>query len=459
MTAQVVRLPAGGWALANAGWNVRQQIIGYGFSPKHNHFRDFGFPEEVGFAELFRAYTRNGIARAAVDKTVGKTWEDAPWLLEQARDGSNRAVAETSVERDIRQRFADLRVWQALAEGDRRSLVGAYAGVILRLADSKAFNEPVERVPGGLDGLVEVIPAWEGQLSVAEWDLDERSPGYGHPKMFQFSEAGVAGASRQARAFLVHPDRVIVWSRDGTVHGRSFLEPGFNDLLTLEKIVGAGGEGFWKNAKSAPVLEVDATAKIEDMARAMGVPADEVPDRMGAQVEGWQKGFDQLLMIQGMQAKTLGITLPSPEHFFAVALQSFAASIQMPMKILVGSQTGERASTEDAEEWAKVVMARRVNETIPNIMLLVNRLERVGILPERDWHLDWSDLTESSMGEKVDRAATMADVNTKMATSGEWVFTPEEIRAVVDLEPLTEADRFREPDAADALGEEPDEAA
>lgn len=410
---------------------------------KHDHYKDFGYPEQVTFDQLFRVYHRNGIARAGVDKTVGKTWESNPWLLERPRDDGDD-TAETPLERDVRERFADLRVWQHLAEADRRGLVGAYGGLILRVADSKAFDQPVERVTGGLLGLVEVIPAWEGQLTVSQWDMDQTSETYGQPAMFQFNEASVGKDRQQPRSFNVHPDRVIVWSRDGTVHGRPFLEPGYNALLDIEKIIGAGGEGFWKNAKSAPVLEVDKEANLEAMARAMGVPATEILDKMNEQVSDWQQGFDQLLMLQGMQSKTLQVTLPSPEHFFAIALQSFAASVGIPLKILVGSQTGERASTEDANEWARTTMSRRTNQTIPNIMLVINRLEQFGIIPEREWALDWGDLTESSLNEKIARADKMADVNQKMRDTGEIIFLPEEIRAVVDLEPLPDADKYRD---------------
>jgi hypothetical protein len=418
---------------------------GFFAQAKHNHYADFGYPTELAFKQLYDMYTRNGIAHAGVEKTILKTWQDMPFLLEKERDGSEgNETKETKLEKDIRQRFSDLRLWQHLAEADRRSLVGGYSGVILRLADSKTFQEPVDTVPGGINGLVELIPAWEGQLQVSEWDTDERSEGYGHPKMFQFIESSVDPSQKVQRHFQLHPDRVVIWSKDGTVHNRSLLEPGYNDLMTLEKISGAGGEGFWKNAKSAPVLQIDKEARLEEMAKAMGVPMDEIADKMDEQVGDWQKGFDRLLMIQGMEAKTLGITLPSPEHFFAIALQSFAASIPIPLKILVGSQTGERASTEDAEEWAQTNMSRRTGQVIPNTMELVNRLESYRILPEMDWHIDWTDLTESSIGEKIDRAVKMADANQKMKDSGEFVFTPEEIRAAVDYEPLTDSEKYRD---------------
>lgn len=431
--------------LVNAARRVEAMFPGYFPEAKHNHYRDFGYPEHLTFRQLYQMFTRNGLARAAIEKTVGKTWQTAPFLLEKERDGSEGAKRkETRLEKEIRQRFDDLRLWQHLAEADRRACVGNYAGVILRLADSRRFQEPVDTVPGGLAGLVELIPAWEGQLTVAEWDTNEESPSYGQPTAFQFNEAQVGDTTNKTRSFMIHPDRVVIWSKDGTVHGSSLLEPGYNDLLTLEKISGAGGEGFWKNAKSAPVLEVDKETDVATMAKAMGVEPSALADKMNEQVEDYQKGFDKLLMIQGMQAKTLGITLPSPEHFWAGPLQAFAASIGIPLKILVGSQTGERASTEDAREWAQTVMSRRSSQTVPNIMALVRRLERFNILPEGpDWFVDWSDLTEPTLAEKIDRAVKMADVNQKTGTA-EWVFTPEEIRMAADYEPLSPADALRD---------------
>lgn len=174
----------------------------------------------------------------------------------------------------------------------------------------------------------------------------------------------------------------------------------------------------------------------------MGVSEAEIADKMNEQVEDWQKGFDKLLMLQGIQAKTLSVSLPSPEHFYGVPLQSFAASITMPVKILVGMQTGERASQEDAAEWVQTNMSRRANHVIPTVMELVRRLERVGILPERDWFLYWSDLTEASMADKIERVVKMADVNSKMSTGGELVFTPEEMRDVAGYEPLSEDEKY-----------------
>jgi len=419
--------------ITNAVRRLETMFPGYfQTSGKRDHYPDFGFPKTITFEQFWQMYARNGIARAAVSKTILKTWETSPYVQE-----NDDASDLTQLETDLQQRFADLRFWQKIAEADRRSLVGNYAGLVLRFADGKRFNEPVDRVPGGLDGLVEVIPAWQAQLTVDEWHNDELQENYGSPKMFTFNEAALNGTTTP-RKFAVHPDRVVVWSQDGTVHNDSSLSAGYNDLITIEKVIGAGGEGFWKNAKSAPVLQIDKDAKAEAMAQAMGVSKTELADAMNTQVNDWQKGFDSLLMLQGMEAKTLGVTLPQPAEFVNVALQSFASSWGIPIKILVGMQTGERASQEDAKEWAKTCMARRNGSIVPNIMQLIRRLERFGVMAEKPWSVDWADLTESDMAEKIDRATKMADINVKNAQSGgiELTFTEDEIRETIGKDPL-----------------------
>lgn len=392
-------------------------------STKHDHYVDFGYPEHLSFLHFHRMYSRNGLAAAGVDRTVAKTWETNPELWESERP------AETALETDIRQAFARLRVWQKMAEADKRSMVGKYAGFIMRLRDDKPFDQPVDRVPGGLDGIAEIIAAWESQLTVAAWDMNLGSENYGKPTMYQFNEAAV-GDRDQPRQFMVHPDRVVIWSDDGTVNCSSALEPGFNDLIDMEKIKGAGGEGFWKTSRGAPVIEAPEGITPSQVAEGMGVPLADLSQAINDQIDDFQKGFDKGLLLGGLTAKPMTISLPQPKEFFEGPLGSFAASMQMPIKILVGNQTGERASTEDAREWAQTCMSRRNNRCIPLIHDFVARLVAWGILPERDWQIGWADLTEASAAEKIDRAVKMADINSRTMPGDDPAFTSEEIREV-----------------------------
>lgn len=410
---------------------------------KHqNYYADYGYPQVLEFQSFYVMFKRSGIARAGIVRPIERCWYDMPALCEMQPE-DREGQPETRLEQNIRNRFDELQFWARIREADQRSRVGNYGGVIFRFADGKLHNQPVDRVPGGIEGLVEVIPFYESQLRVSTWDTDERSTTYGQPTMYLFNEAEIYDSDQRmykTRSFDVHPDRVHIWSRDSTVTGIPSLEAGFNDLVTIEKIIGAGGEGFWKNAKSAPVLNVDKDANMQQLAQALGVPIEELPDKLDEVVGDWQKGFDQLLMLQGIDAKSLGVTLPQPEEFMMTALQSFAASISIPLKILVGSQSGERASTEDKSEWNETCQSRRNNYIVPNLMRIIRKLVRAGVLPECDWYISWSDLTESGMDDKVARVEKMAKANQAALGTGEVYFDVNEVRAVLGYEPREDDD-------------------
>ncbi|KFI27747.1 hypothetical protein CN97_00790 [Haematobacter massiliensis] len=420
---------------------------------KHNFYADFGYPETLTFAHYHTIYSRNGIARAGVAKTVSRVWQSNPFLLEAQPEDSHE---ETAIEEQIRRHFDAIRAWQMMAEVERRALVGGFAGLILRIADGRSFDQPVQRV-GSIESLVEVIPAWSGQLTVAAWNEDPMSPDYGKPLSYQFNESAISNNAKP-RSVTIHPDRIIVWSDDATMFCDSMLQAGYNDLLTLEKVSGAGGEGFWKNAKNAPIITIEPEADLRSIATGLGVNGpEEVADKLNDVVEDFNRGFDSTFVVKGMSVDTLPVTLPDPGPFYNVALQSFAASINIPLKILVGNQTGERASTEDSAEWDETCMSRRANVTVPNIMAIVRRLVQFGALPERDWFVDWTPLTESSPSEKLENATKMAAINSQAYAAGELVFEVDEIRAAAGYEALAapiETETDEEADAASGLQDE-----
>lgn len=409
---------------------------------KHKLFFDFGYPalSELEFYYFYYTWRRNGFASGLVEKTKLKTWQDNPTL----RDEDEKTGDESQLEMDVRRHFDRIRFWQKLQETDKRSMVGKYAGLIFQLNDGRSYDQPVRSVPGGIKGLISVLPAWEGQLEPSGWDGDPSSATYGQPKMFRFNESSVDPEQGKVRSFSVHPDRCFIWSADGTTWGESKLEPIYNALMDTDKVRGAGAEGFWKVAKNQPVLQAASDVDFNQLASMLGTDLAGLPDALDEVIARWTKGFDESLVLQGMEAKALDIRMPTdPEKFQSVPLQEIAAAWPMPMKVLTGMQTGERASTEDAREWAQICMSRRNNLVIPNVMEIVHRFERWGILPEMDWWLDWADLTAPTIDERLAIGERMAKINQHMASTGEPVFSDDEIRGEAGYDAKDDGD-FRE---------------
>lgn len=429
--------------IANASAAVRSRLarafpFAFGMNLKHDYRADYGWPETLTFNDFYRMYTRSGIAKAAVDKTIDKTWESMPALWESEEAG------KTPAEKRVAEHFKKKNIWRSLMDADRRSMVGEYAGAIILLRDGQNLEQPVTTVPKGIESLAGIIPAWQGQLTVAEWDEVQTSETYGEPLYFQFNQQAVGDpTTTKLNQVRIHRDRMLIWSDDGTLNCSSALEAGFNDVSDAEKIKGAGGEGFWKSARGAPIIEAPQGISLADMQRGMAAATpEEVLEKLNEKVDDFQAGFDKALMIGGFAAKPLTITLPQPKEFWEPCVQSFAASMSIPYKVLIGNITGERASTEDSREWAQTNMSRRENRVIPILNALVGRLVGWGLLEPKPWTIGWTSLLESSPDDKLARAEKMANINSQQGN--EPVFLPDEIREEAGYQPGDEVEGFAE---------------
>lgn len=410
---------------------LRSAIAAVMADQKHDHNHDFGYPDQIDFSQLYAIWDRNSLAQAGVSRIASTIWRDDPAIHE-----GEETHAETTIEAAIRQHFEDNRLWSKLADAYTRSLVGDFSAAILRVADGRQWDQPVGRV-NGIGGVWDIIPAWESQIEVADWDLDQTSRRYGQPAMYQFSETQIEdGKTRGAvRSLSIHPDRVLIMSSTGDMFGRSVLRSGLNDLISYAKVIGAGGEGFWKAARSSMSLEVDKEARLADLASAMGVAMADLPEKIDAVVADFVAGYDKSLMLQGIKPTTIGVTLPAnPDQYAAGPRQGFAASIDCPDKVLIGNQTGERASTEDLKLWSATCASRRNREVMPVLRDMVRRLEKWGALPAADWVVQWSDLTEPTGADKLAGAKVMAEINAASVGLGDTPFSAAEIREQAGFE-------------------------
>lgn len=301
---------------------------------------EFGYPVNPVFSDYYSAFKRNPLGKAGVMRHIEKTWCSNPCLKEREDEHD-----ETKWERDVYDLFERIDFWRMLEGTDTRNRVGQYAGLILRYADGQTFDKPVQRVPGGYNGLVGVLPAYESQLEVATWDQDPKSPNYGQPSMYHYNETTIGdnNSNNPGRVMQVHPDRVVIWAEgadDGSIYGTPALEAGLNNLIDIEKITGSGGEGFWKTARAPLKLNVDQEADLTQLASVLGTDIDGLADKIDELTADFLSGADKAFLSQGIDPQNLSITLPSPEHFLAGSLQCYAASINVPMKILLGSPDG-----------------------------------------------------------------------------------------------------------------------
>ncbi|HBM3264653.1 TPA: DUF1073 domain-containing protein [Klebsiella oxytoca] len=406
---------------------------------------EYGFKEELTFDDLYKLYRRGGIAHGAVEKIAAKCWQTNPEIIEG--DASDETRQETAWEKKTKQVFTN-RLWRSFFDADRRRLVGRYAGILLHIRDNKAWN--LEATKGR--GLEKVTVAWAGSLTVSEWDIGLNSKTYGQPKMWQYTERLPNGSTRRVD---IHPDRVFILG-DYTDDAIGFLEPAYNAFASLEKVEGGSGESFLKNAARQLNVNFDKEIDFNNLASLYGVTVTELQDKFNEVAGEINRGNDVLMTTQGASVTPLVTSVADPSGTYDVNLQTAAAGVDIPTRILVGNQQAERSSTEDQKYMNSRCQTRRVDLAfeIEDFCDKLIDLQIIDAISQKA--VIWDDLNEQTGAEKLTNAKTMGEINQTMQGSGENpAFSRSEIRTAAgyendDEEPLGEEDGDEEDEAADS---------
>ena len=385
---------------------------------------EYGYASDLSFENYFMAYDRDGLGNAAVDIIADKCWQDHPWLIEGAPDRESTEL--TANEARIDRAFSQAKVWQAFKEADIYAMVGGWSAIIIRIADSNELDQPTSRP--SIEALTELVPVWENQLTAVH-DSNQVLQHY----VYAEPQTGIS----PARNVNVHPDRVVIVGDPS--RSRPLLKAGFNALTTLEKVLGGAGESFLKNASRQLNVNYDSDVDLEDIARANGGSVAELHENLSGHVRDINSGVDLLMMTQGASVNPMTVAVSDPMPSYTVALQVFAASVKIPVKVLVGNITGERASTEDIKQLNARCQSRRVSEVTANVEKFVAKLKQIGMLAAGQYSIMWNDLRESTDGERADHVDKLASIIEKIAradqsqmmTGSEPVLTVAELRSAL----------------------------
>lgn len=433
--------------------SLSRQRLAYGGMPnlsgntkRDRIYEEFGYPKELNFSHFYNMYERNAIASASVDRLIDGCWEDYPEVFEgdKQKDAEGVTRWDKTIAKILKKWFP------VIKEADKRGVIGSYSAILIQVRDSKEWSEPIDGNTlnrSKESGLVRFIPVWEAQLDVSEWDTDPNSEDYGYPIMYRYISLPVGKATNApAREIKVHPDRVIILCEravDGLLtNGYSMLKKGYNDALDLEKVSGGAAEGFLKNASRQLNFNFSKEVDLSDIAKLYNVEIDQLANAMDEQVKKLNQSTDSSVIMQDGNVSVLSVAPADPSSSFNTSLSKFASSIPIPVKVLIGQITGERASTEDNKDWAKTRMTRRNGFLTFVIESLIERLWRIGIIEPPKGEVitvSWSDLLAPSYAEKLDNANKLADVATKTTNAlGVPVIKANEIRAAAELPTLPE---------------------
>lgn len=389
---------------ASSRRSSRLQTFGeYGVDSKHtNIYNDFGYQHVLTFADFYFLFERFALASAVVRFPVTETWKNPPRITD-----NDKSKEPTAWEKKLNKLFDRIGFWRSIRGFDERQRVGRWGGLFLEISDGK---HPENKVLPGSGQLVRLRPLYEAQLEPRQLDNDPFSNNYGDPITWQVQESNLGDRNDDTgRSILANPDRVITWAEgadDGSIYGKSSLKEPFNDLVTAFKLIGAGGEGFFKNARGSQFFAMEKDANISSLQALLGASSpDQIADRFNEVVEDWVRGFDKSFTSQGMTRETISINLTDPKPHFDIAMASIAAGIQYPMTVLIGQQTGRLASDEDQKQAAKTTKDRQQNFAIPSLRRVIDHFIEFQLIdapPGGDYEIVFEDPFAPSDDEKID---------------------------------------------------------
>ena len=358
---------------------------------------EYGFKSDLSFLDYYGAYDRDGLGNAAIELRADKVFSSDPWIIE----GDERSESEnyTATELEIKRFAKRVKLWQAMKQAYIMALVGGCSYLILELKDGKRLSDKPKLSARTLDTVDRIIPVWRNQIEVKDRTAD------GIVTMYQYSEPQEDGYHPKHRD--VHPDRLVTLGCPQL--GRPMLKAGFNALVTVEKVIGGAGESFLKNASRQMNINYDKEVDLEQIARAYGLEdLGEYQEIMNELAKDINSGVDIAMVTQGANVSAMTVAVSDPVPTFQTALQVFAASVKIPLKILIGNITGERASTEDMKQFNATCQAFRETDVDTMIRALFDRLIAFGLVALTEYEVMWNDLTDGDTNEKADTAQKVA---------------------------------------------------
>lgn len=406
--------------------------LGYEYQGDRDVYTALGYSKTIIFEDYFGKYQRGDIARRIVRAPVAETWRNVPIVNEVTPEGGEKRKDRTEFEKAWSALTDDkgLKVWNNLRRADLVSGIGRWGGAFLGFSDAASredFAKPVEQ--GTALKLMYITPLNESQMSVSTMVSDPTDSRFNQPEFYELKfqnvqvlrDAAVRSLPRaqgddatSVASVRVHWTRMLHIAEEpdeNLVVGTPRLRAVYNKLLDLDRVVGSSGEAFWRNAFPGLQFKLDDDSQYSDK---------QSLDELKTQVDGFVHNWERYIRTKGVSIEQLSTSVASPKDSFQAIISIIAGATSIPQRILLGSERGELASSQDQTQWAVNIEERREQHVEPNILdQFILRLVLLAILPSapNGWKYVWPDLLTPSEKERAEVASKRTEALVKYADS------------------------------------------
>lgn len=390
-----------------------------------------GYPDLDGETALekFRAkYEYQDIAARIIDEFPKETWKNPPEIVD-----------EPEQETEFEQQAHDLidgelsRYWERL---DRAQRLGEYGVMVIGFADGQDLSEPVnEGAISGPDDVThyDIFP----QQQVESWTLgkdsqtfpkepsDER---FNKPVEYTIDFSDIDADSTDDDFNDVHWSRVIHVAEgalETDLKGEPALKKIYYRLEDRMKVIGASAEMFWSGADEKIIANVKEDFALQQYGD------DGKREDFKEQLQALLHDMQKYMVSTGMEFEVIGGQEVDPSGVVDVIDTAIATAVGMPKNKLRGNETGERATSNDRDNWFDTISSRQTNLATPQfVRQTIDRFISFGALPDpqaSDYAVEFPDLFEQSESDTAEiqsqRASAMQAAGLAMSLSAEQKLT------------------------------------
>lgn len=369
------------------------QALGDNLPSDEDYYEVFSWDKNPTVEDYFALALRNPIAYAVTFLECDIAWRNLPEIVDTADPPGGQD--QTAFEAAIEELVDEHRVWHYARRAHKLAGIGKFGCLVIEFDDIDGPGELSQPV-GDPDGLRGHKPF--SRASIA--DVRVGGPGtdrWGEPIAYQLDfsdENETEGVIRQEgpEQVWVHHTRVIHIPSDelldDEIRGVPRQKPVYNQLIDIERTLGAAGTLAYRAAAWGIHVNIDKDFELEDGG-----------DELREHLERWQHGLENVLRTHGAdEVKSLGGEDIDPSPITDVNFELISAQTGIPQSVLKGNETGERATTQDLKEWYGKIGGDQVEFLEPMIVReWVDRVLQYEIAPEPrgdGYDVEWDPLHE-----------------------------------------------------------------
>lgn len=416
-----------------------------------------GYPQTITIKDYKKLYERGDLAANVVDSLPDECFISHPEVYE-----TEDSKVSTPGEEKIAELLDDenTNFIHYLHRADKASRIGNFGGILLGLSDvgtrSTDFSDPVRGLsPRGIrtqgrppkpNELLYLRCFDQSDITITKYDEDASSPRFGRPthyqlKMFNPAVTGSISADFPSMDMDVHWTRFYHVADNRTsseIFGRPAMQQVYNRLLDLSKILGGSAEMFWKGGFPGFAFET-----FPELSQTALLNKSALKNEMAA----YQAGLQRFLSAVGGTWKSLAPQVADPTAHVLQQVLMVAAVLKMPLRVLMGSESGHLASTQDDTTWNRRVAGRCGLYLNPMVIKpFIRHLIRLGVIPPMNAvQVAWQDRNALSEKDRADITLKITQALLQYVSSGaekvmrfdDWLlrvarWEPEEVQKVYD---------------------------